>query len=68
LASLVTLTVSAQQKKTPFNKSLDANFAIGNQEGSLAVLFLRNFSVLKNKKLEIGIGGRVTSYVGLTQY
>jgi hypothetical protein len=68
IASLVTLTVSAQQKKNPFNKSLDANFAIGNQEGSLAVLFLRNFSVLKNKKLEIGIGGRATSYVGSNQY
>jgi hypothetical protein len=61
-------TGSFAQSKNSLNKSLDANFALGDQQGSFAVLFLRNFSVLKSKKLEIGIGGRATSYIGLNQY
>jgi hypothetical protein len=69
IVTLFTLAASAQRKtSTNFNKSIDANFAVGDQEGSLAVLFLRNFSVLKNKKLAIGIGGRATHYIGSNQY
>ena len=72
LASLLfascVLFESFAQSKNQFNKSLDANFALGDQQGSLAILFLRNFSVLKSKRLEIGIGGRATSYLGLNQY
>jgi hypothetical protein len=64
---LVTIQSYAQEKKVP-SKSIDANFALGDQQGSVAVLFLRNFKLLKSKKLEIGFGGRATSYLGLNQY
>ena len=49
-------------------KFIDANFAIGDSEGSLALSLNYDMAVGKRKKIIIGLAGRLTSYFGKNQY
>ncbi|PZR34778.1 MAG: hypothetical protein DI538_16145 [Azospira oryzae] len=66
---LIQLTaVFAQSQSVTSNTFADAAFAIGNHEGSLSLLFIHNWRLGANKKLGVGLGGRITSYLGANQY
>jgi hypothetical protein len=49
-------------------KFIDADFAIGNSEGSLALSFNYDHGFGKKKKIVVGFGGRFTTYLGKNQY
>lgn len=68
LTTSFTLDSYSQRQATQYQKNIDANFAFGDQQGSLSFLLLKNYSVGKSQKFKIGIGARLTSYLGLNQY
>ena len=47
---------------------LDATLGAGNYQGSLSLSYLHRWSLGKNQRLGISLGGRLTSYVGQNQY
>ncbi|WP_276370492.1 hypothetical protein [Chryseolinea sp. H1M3-3] len=49
-------------------KFIDANFAVGDAEGSMALSFNVDKGLGKKKKIVVGVGGRLTSYLGKNQY
>ncbi len=55
-------------QKNNLNKNIDATFAIGDQQGSLSVLFLTKHSIGSAKKFHLGLGIRYTGYLGLNRY
>ncbi len=59
---------SFAQEKSLMKRSLNASLALGDQQGSLSFLALRNYTVAKSKNFEMGFGARFTSYIGLNQY
>ncbi len=50
--------------KSKANRFADFTATVGNQEGAAALSYVYNWRLGKNKKLEIGIGARLTSYLG----
>lgn len=56
----------AQQKKEsgPVREFVDLTGTIGNDQGSVAVSYVHNWGMGRNKKFELGVGGRLTSYFG----
>jgi len=63
---IISTTVFAQQKRLPrINQFLDLSGAIGSSEGTVAFSYVRNWKLGKKRKLEIGLGARVTSYFGV---
>ncbi len=58
--------VFAQEKMPPHIHSyLDFTIAFGDQEGTAAVSYIRNWRLGKKRKLELGLGLRLTSYTGV---
>ena len=57
--------VSAQ---TDTYKFADASLAVGNAQGSLSVSLNYDKQLGKNGKVVVGLGGRLTSYLGRDQY
>jgi hypothetical protein len=64
---LSSVQVAAQTEAGNY-KFIDANLAIGDSEGSLAVSMNYDMAVGKRKKIIIGLAGRLTSYFGKNQY
>lgn len=59
------LEVQAQQTIVArIHYYVDFTAAIGNQEGTAAFSYVRNWRLGKTKKLELGFGLRLTSYLG----
>jgi hypothetical protein len=46
----------------------DATVAMGDSQGTFSVLYGNDWNLGKRKKFSIGIGGRITSYLGRNQY
>ncbi len=66
---LMQMTFSlAQDSIKRSDRFTDATVAIGDQEGSVSILFIHNWRLGTNRKLGIGLGGRITSYLGANQY
>lgn len=57
--------LQAQQKH---EKTVDLNLAVGSSQGSFAGYYLHNWKIGKHKKIQIGLGGRFTAYLGANQY
>ncbi|MBS1490903.1 MAG: hypothetical protein JSS93_10275 [Bacteroidetes bacterium] len=57
---------NAQESKTVNYGSLSAG--IGNSQGSIALDYFHNWKLGEKQMLEIGFGGRFTSYFGSSQY
>ena len=57
-------TIAQQAASTNRSSFLDLTGAIGASQGSVAASYVYNWKLGKNKKFEIGIGGRFTSYFG----
>ena len=56
----------AQQEQAPrIHAFLDFTAAFGNQEGTASFSYVRNWRLGKMRKLEIGLGARLTSYYGV---
>ncbi len=68
LLTSITIYSYSQRQSITYKKNIDANFALGDQQGSLSFLFLNNYGVGKSQKFKIGVGARLTSYLGLNQY
>jgi len=56
--------VIAQNIPPRIHSYLDLTLAIGDQEGTAAVSYVRNWRIGKARKLELGLGLRWTSYTG----
>jgi len=56
----------AQQKKErkPVREFVDLTGTIGKDQGSVAVSYVHNWGMGRNKKFELGVGGRLTTYFG----
>jgi long-subunit fatty acid transport protein len=46
----------------------DFTGAIGNKQGSVSIDYFHLWKLGKSKKIEVGLGGRFTSYFGTSQY
>ena len=46
----------------------DFTGAIGSNQGSVSVDYFHLWKIGKSKKMEVGLGGRFTSYFGTSQY
>ena len=56
----------AQQAKT--TDQFDGTFSFGKYQGALSLHYSHLWKIGKSKKLAIGLGGRITSYLGANQY
>jgi len=66
LLVLTSLLTFGQQNN--FNKYLDVSFSLGDQQGGLSALFIKNYTIGKSKRFSIGLGVRYTGFLGLNQY
>ena len=57
----------AQQQSTASN-SIDLGLAFGSSQGTLTGGYIHNWRLGKKQKFEIGVGGRLTTYLGANQY
>lgn len=65
MAVLFITKAQAQIETLPrIDAFLDLTVAAGNQEGTAAFSYVRNWRLGKSRKLELGLGARFTSYVG----
>ncbi len=63
---LLEFTVLAQEPRSVNNA--DFTGAIGRNQGSISVDYFHLWRLGKSKKVEVGLGGRFTSYFGSAQY
>lgn len=63
--SLTTFQAIAQPSR---QKSVDFDLAIGKSQGNTSIAFLYDWHLGKNKKLVLGVGGRVNAYLARNQY
>jgi hypothetical protein len=63
---LVLPTLTFAQSKT--SNYADATFSFARNEGALALHYKHIWNLFKAKKIGVGFGGRITSYVGNNQY
>ena len=72
LSSLFVFTLfinySFGQQRSSTGNSIDLGLAFGSSQGTLTGAFIHNWSLGKKQKFEIGLGGRLTTYVGANQY
>jgi hypothetical protein len=64
----VLLNYSFAQEQSPESNSIDLGLAIGAAEGTLSGAYIHNWKVGKKQKFEIGVGVRLTAYLGANQY
>jgi len=50
------------------NDFAEATFAFGSYQGSLSLLYVHNWRLGSSRKFGVGLGGRITSYLGANQY
>jgi long-subunit fatty acid transport protein len=65
LLMVLPMTIFAQSKTSDF---ADGSFAFAKNEGSLALHYTHIWNFFEARKLGIGLGGRITSYLGANQY
>src|SRR3954469_13217357 len=58
------LETTAQKIEPHIHAYLDLTVAVGNQEGTAAFSYIRNWRLGKARRLELGPGLRWTSYAG----
>jgi hypothetical protein len=56
------------QKATSKSKLIDLGLAFGSSQGTVTAAYILNWKLGKKQKIEIGTGGRLTSYFGSNQY
>jgi hypothetical protein len=62
---VVNKSVTAQEiKKYPSREFIDLSGTIGVDQGTLSMSYVHNWGMGKNKKFELGVGGRWTTYFG----
>lgn len=61
------LTVGIAQN-TSKNNSIDIGIAFGSNQGTFSGAYIHNWSLGKKQKIQIGVGGRITGYLGANQY
>jgi len=66
LCLITSVTTFAQDSGTA--KYADFTGAIGSNQGSISVDYFHLWKLGKSKKIELGFGGRLTSYFGSSQY
>jgi hypothetical protein len=57
-------TVSIGQTKTPVSRFIDLSGSFGEDQGTVALSYVHNWRTGKKKKFELGVGGRLTTYMG----
>jgi hypothetical protein len=68
LSLFIPLAVVAQQSPSTKSKSIDLGFGVASSQGTLSAAYVYDWNLGKRKKFIIGIGGRMTAYVGANQY
>lgn len=63
---LIELSVSGQESQTV--NYTDFTGAIGSNQGSVSIDYFHLWRLGKSRKIEVGLGGRFTSYFGSSQY
>ena len=67
-ALLFSNVLAAQQNQMPgLSRFADLNVAIGSSEETVSLSYVRNWQTGKKRKLEMGIGGRLTAYSGVNR-
>jgi hypothetical protein len=62
---LLPMTISAQSKTSDY---IDGTFSFAKYEGSLALHYAHIWNFFEGRKIGVGLGGRITSYIGANQY
>lgn len=60
--------VVAQKSPSIRTKSIDLTLGVAESQGTFAGSYVYDWNLGKNKKFIIGVGGRITTYVGANQY
>ena len=58
---------SFAQRKSSAN-SIDLGLAFGSSQGTFTGAYIHNWLLGKKHKFEVGVGGRLTTYIGANQY
>jgi hypothetical protein len=64
---LISISISAHAQESITN-SLDLGVGVAKYQGTFSAAYLHNWNLGKKKKIIIGLGGRMTGYVGANQY
>lgn len=66
LLLLVSWCLQLSAQRTP--QTVDAGVGIGSSEGTFSLSFVNNWVLGSKSKLELGVGGRLTNYLGKNKY
>jgi len=64
---LITLTTATAQNASKSN-SVDIGIAFGSNQGTFSGAYIHNWNLGQKQKIQIGVGGRITGYLGANQY
>jgi len=66
--SIFFIPAAIAQQNTSKSNSLDVGFAFGSSQGTLVGAYIHNWNLGEKQKIQIGVGGRITGYLGANQY
>ena len=62
------ITVATAQQNLSISNSIDLGIGIGSSQATLSSAYIHNWNLGKKQKIQIGLGGRLTGYLGANQY
>ncbi len=68
IALIASIACLGQLKAQSTTNNIDLGLGIGSSEGSLSTAYVHNWQLGKKKKWSLGVGGRLTNYLGKNQY
>lgn len=68
ILSIILLASSRLCSAQNASNQFDLGLGVGNSEGSFSAAFIHQWHLGKKKKFSLGLGGRLTSYLGKNQY
>ncbi|MEQ8415266.1 MAG: hypothetical protein RIB71_12400 [Imperialibacter sp.] len=68
IALIISSALVNQLSAQVADNNIDIGLGIGGSEGSLSTSYVHNWQLGKKKKWSLGMGGRLTNYLGKNQY
>ena len=68
ILSILSVSVAIAQQNASKSTSIDIGIAFGSSQGTLSGAYIHNWNLGKQQKIQIGVGGRITGYLGANQY
>lgn len=62
------MLVKAQKSPSITSNSVDLGLGVASSQGTLSAAYIYDWYLGKNKKIIVGLGGRITTYIGANQY